>query len=183
MKHVVFQNITQNCGHQSKYWLISLLLDKNQWNLAFNLVYLLVEGVVMVFESIGADAASSDGQVVDGQHLEKCLRVDALLVFDSVKVLDELIADGVHRRQDGLQPSRREQGRHEVSDVLPFLPLKHRHHTGKIWICLKYLQHINRGCIVQGQVRAWQSATLLPIICKSIPHVPAWIEEPSKAIF
>ncbi len=29
-----------------------------------------------------------------------------------------------------------------------------------------------------GQVSAWQSATLLPISCKSVQPVPAWLEEP-----
>ena len=39
---------------------------------------------------------------------------------------------------------------------------------------------------ISCQVRAWQSATLLPISCKAVLPVPARVEEPispSKAIF
>ena len=32
------------------------------------------------------------------------------------------------------------------------------------------------------QVSAWQSATLLPISCKSVQPVPAWVEEPVSPV-
>ncbi len=33
-----------------------------------------------------------------------------------------------------------------------------------------------------GQISVWQSATLLPISCKSVPPVPAWVEEPGSSV-
>ncbi len=46
--------------------------------------------------------------------------------------------------------------------------------------CVTYFADLRNRPLVPSQVNAWQSVTLLPISCKSIPPVPARVEEPGS---